>query len=226
MTASSPSNPSSSAQIGSPIAIDGPAASGKGTIAKMLAEHLDYAYLDTGSLYRAVGVAVAALDKDPNDTQAALEVADTLNISQLNNAAWQASIRTPDAGMLASIVAAKPEIRAAILEIQRNFAANPDQKGCILDGRDIGTVICPDAPHKLFITASPEIRAERRWKELQKQQSGILYNDVLRDIKARDKLDSERAIAPLKQAETAHLLDTSYLSIEEAFSAALALLNQ
>jgi|SaaInl5LU_22_DNA_1037371.scaffolds.fasta_scaffold12213_2 CMP/dCMP kinase len=215
-----------SSAIRSPIAIDGPAASGKGTIAKRLAEHLGYAYLDTGSLYRAVGVAVAALDKDPNDTQAALEVAETLNISQLNNAAWQASIRTPNAGMLASIVAAKPEVRAAILEIQRNFASNPDQKGCILDGRDIGTIICPDAPHKLFITASPEIRAERRWKELQKQQPDILFDGVLKDIEARDKLDRERSIAPLKQAETAHLLDTSYLSIEEAFSAALALLDK
>ena len=171
-------------------------------------------------------MAVAALDKDPNDTQAALEVAETLNISQLNNAAWQASIRTPNAGMLASIVAAKPEVRAAILEIQRNFASNPDQKGCILDGRDIGTIICPDAPHKLFITASPEIRAERRWKELQKQQPDILFDGVLKDIEARDKLDRERSIAPLKQAETAHLLDTSYLSIEEAFSAALALLDK
>ena len=215
-----------SSAIRSPIAIDGPAASGKGTIAKRLAEHLGYAYLDTGSLYRAVGVAVAALDKDPHDTQAALEVAETLDISQLNNAAWQASIRTQKAGELASFVAAKPEIRAAILEIQRNFATNPDQKGCILDGRDIGTVIFPNAPHKLFITASPEIRAERRWKELQKQQPDILFDEVLKDIEARDKLDRERPIAPLKQAETAHLLDTSYLSIEEAFSAALALLNK
>ena len=206
------------------IAVDGPAASGKGTLARRLAAHFDYAYLDTGALYRAVGVDVLNTGGDPADDAAALSAAQHLDMKSLNDPQTQATLRTAEAGIAASLVAAKPLVRACILQTQRDFAHNPPEgkAGSILDGRDIGTIVCPEAAHKLFVTASPEVRAERRFLELRQDDEKIKLATVLQDILDRDARDSQRAIAPMKQAADAHLLDTSDLSIEEALTAALA----
>ena len=209
------------------VAVDGPAASGKGTLARRLAARLDYAYLDTGALYRAVALCVLRAGQDPTDSEAAIAAARALDMHLLDDADFAAALRTAETGAGASHVAAVPEVRAAILTAQRQFATTPpDAKaGAILDGRDIGTVVCPDADKKLFITARAEVRAERRFQELRAQDDTLSFATVLADIEARDARDMNRATAPLKQAEDAHLLDTSDLSIEEAFNAALALLD-
>lgn len=212
-------------KIGSPIAIDGPAASGKGTIARRLAAHLGFAYLDTGALYRAVAVKVRGAGHDVSDEAAAVAAAQGLTPNELESPAIKSELRSAQTGKDASIVAALAPVRAAILQFQRDFATQ-SAPGCILDGRDIGTVVCPDAPHKLFITARAEIRAERRWKELIQLDPAIMLADVLQDIELRDARDQNRAVAPLRQAEDALLLDTSDLSIEEAVRAALSLLNE
>lgn len=206
------------------IAVDGPAASGKGTLARKLAAHYGFAYLDTGSLYRAVGHAVTSAGHDPADEMAALAAARNLDLSKIDERA----IRTAEAGAAASIVAAMPAVRAAILDLQRNFAHNPPNglRGAVLDGRDIGTVVCPDAKAKLFVTARPEIRARRRWLELNNSGSGITEAQVLEDIRERDRRDAERAASPMKPADDAHLLDTSDLSIEAAFGAAVAIIDK
>jgi cytidylate kinase len=206
------------------IAVDGPAASGKGTLARRLATHFDYAYLDTGALYRAVGVHVLSTGGDPADDAAALTAAQQLDMTSLNNAQTRAALRTAEAGIAASLVAAKPQVRACILQAQRDFADNPPEgkAGAILDGRDIGTIVCPEAAHKLFVTASPQVRAERRFLELRQDDDQLELATVLQDIQDRDARDSQRTIAPMKQATDAHLLDTSDLSIEEALQAALA----
>lgn len=206
------------------IAVDGPAASGKGTLARRLAAHYGFAYLDTGSLYRAVGHAVRQAGGDPSDEAAAVAAARTLDLSRIDDKA----IRTPEAGEAASLVAAIPAVRAAILDLQRGFAANPPggAPGAVLDGRDIGTVICPGAPAKLFVIARPEIRAHRRWLELNNSGSGVSEAQVLEDIKERDRRDAERAASPMKPADDAHLLDTSDLSIEAAFGAAVAIIDK
>lgn len=206
------------------IAVDGPAASGKGTLARRLAAHYGFAYLDTGSLYRAVGHAVTAAGNDPADDAAALAAAQSLDLSKIDESA----IRTAEAGAAASIVAAKPAVRAAILDLQRNFAHNPPGSlpGAVLDGRDIGTVVCPDARAKLFVTARPEIRARRRWLELNNSGSGLTEAQVLEDIRERDQRDAERAASPMRPADDAHLLDTSDLSIEAAFGAAVAIIDK
>ena len=214
-----------SRDISSPIAIDGPAASGKGTIARRLATHFGYAYLDTGALYRAVAVLVRQAGCDVADEAAAIAAATRLAPDQLDKADLQAELRSAQTGKDASIVAAMPAVRAAILQFQRDFAAR-SRPGCILDGRDIGTIVCPDAPHKLFITARAEIRAERRWKELVQNDPSLALAEVLDDIEQRDARDQNRAVAPLRQAADALLLDTSNLSIEEAVTAALDLLRQ
>ncbi len=205
------------------LAIDGPAASGKGTLARLLARHYGLAYLDTGSLYRAVGQALLAAGRDPHDEKAALEAALTLDTGHIDEKA----IRTAEAGNAASIVAAMPPVRAAILDFQRNFAKNPPngEKGAVLDGRDIGTVVCPDADVKLFITASPEVRAHRRWLELNNSGSDIAEAQVLADVRERDRRDAERPTSPMRPADDAHLLDTSNLSIETAFDAAVAIID-
>ena len=209
------------------IAVDGPAASGKGTLARRLAAHFDYAYLDTGALYRAVALCVLRTGQDAADEEAAIAAARALDMKLLQDSDFAAALRTAETGAAASYVAAVPEVRAAILSAQRQFAATPpDAKaGAILDGRDIGTVVCPDADKKLFITARAEVRAERRFQELRAQDDTLSFDTVLADIEARDARDMNRATAPLKQAADAHLLDTSDLSIEEAFNAALALLG-
>lgn len=206
------------------IAIDGPAASGKGTLARKLARHYGYAYLDTGSLYRAVGQAVLAAGGDPNNDETALAAARALDIGRIDEKA----IRTREAGEAASVVAAKPVVRAAILDFQRNFASSPPggEDGAVLDGRDIGTVVCPDAPVKLFVTASPEIRAHRRWLELNNSGSKASEAQILEDVRERDRRDAERAASPMKPAADAYLLDTSDLSIEAAFDAAVAIIDK
>lgn len=206
------------------IAVDGPAASGKGTLARRLAAHYGFAYLDTGSLYRAVGHAVRQAGGDPSDEAAAVAAARTLDLSRIDDKA----IRTPEAGEAASLVAAIPAVRAAILDLQRDFAAHPPggAAGAVLDGRDIGTVICPGAPAKLFVIARPEIRAHRRWLELNNSGSGVSEAQVLEDIKERDRRDAERTASPMKPADDAHLLDTSDLSIEAAFGAAVAIIDK
>jgi cytidylate kinase len=209
------------------IAVDGPAASGKGTLARRLAAHFDYAYLDTGALYRAVALCVLRQGQDPADTKAAVAAARNLDMAKLDEPDFAAALRTAQTGLAASIVAAEPDVRAAILLAQRQFGETPPdgKQGAILDGRDIGTIVCPDADAKLFITARAQVRAERRWKELVAQDHSLSLAHVLADIEARDARDAGRATAPMKQAEDAHLLDTSDLSIEEAFAAALALVT-
>lgn len=209
------------------IAVDGPAASGKGTLARRIAAHFNYAYLDTGSLYRALAYDVLRRGEAPDDASAGLRAAKALNLAMLDDPDILTALRTDAVGTAASVVAAQPDTRAAILQIQRDIASSPPdgKAGAVLDGRDIGTVICPDAAHKIFVTARAEIRAERRWNELRQHNPQVLLEDVLADLKARDQRDSARATAPMRAAQDAHLLDTSDLSIEEAFAAALALVS-
>ncbi|WP_028467653.1 (d)CMP kinase [Nisaea denitrificans] len=201
------------------IAIDGPAAAGKGTLARRLADHLGYAYLDTGSLYRAVAVMVLHRNGAPDNVEAATEAARTLDLDLLGSP----DLRTGEAGAAASKVAAIPSVRAALTGFQRQFATHPpgNAGGAILDGRDIGTVICPDADRKLFVTASVEARAERRFKELQERGEAAIYARVLQDMRERDARDAGRSDAPMKQADNAILIDTSSMTPDEAFTAAL-----
>ncbi|MCE7998185.1 MAG: (d)CMP kinase [Rhodobiaceae bacterium] len=206
------------------ISVDGPAAAGKGTLARALAEHFGYAYLDTGSLYRGVAHAVLMSGSAPQDEAAGVRAAETLDPAKIDPVA----IRTPEVSEAASVVAAMPPVRAAILAFQRRFAENPPngEPGAILDGRDIGTVVCPDADVKLYVTASAEIRAHRRWLELKGSGSELSETQVLADVKDRDARDTDRATSPMRPADDAHLLDTSNLSIEAAFGAAVALIEQ
>ena len=209
------------------IAVDGPAASGKGTLARRLAVHFDYAYLDTGSLYRALAYDVLRRGEAPENASASLRAAKALDLDMLNDKEILAALRTDAVATAASLVAAQPDTRTAILQIQRDIADAPphDKAGAVLDGRDIGTVVCPQAAHKIFVTARAEIRAERRWQELQQHDPQVSLTDVLADLKSRDQRDSARATAPMRAAQDAHLLDTSDLSIEEAFAAALELVS-
>ena len=191
------------------IAIDGPAAAGKGTVSKAVAAHLGFAHLDTGLLYRATGR--RTLDgTDP------VEAAKSLQAEDLK----AGDLRTPEVAQAASRVAADPDVRQALVDFQRAFARRAG--GAVLDGRDIGTVICPEAEVKLFVTASDDIRAERRFKELTESGHEVSYDEVLADLRARDERDSARAAAPLKPSEDAVQLDTSRMSIEEAVAAAIA----
>ena len=209
------------------IAVDGPAASGKGTLARRLAAHFDYAYLDTGSLYRALAYNLLRRGEAPENASAGLRAAKALDLGMLNDPDILAALRTDAVGTAASLVAAQPDTRAAILQIQRDIADTPpDNKvGAVLDGRDIGTIVCPQAAHKIFVTARAKIRAQRRWQELRLHDPHVSLENVLADLKARDQRDTERATAPMRAAQDAHLLDTSDLSIEEAFAAALALVS-
>lgn len=202
------------------IALDGPAASGKGTLAKRLASHFGFAHLDTGKLYRAVGLAVLQAGEDPEDAVAAERAATALAPSDLDNPALSGD----DAAVAASKVAAIPAVRAALLAFQRRFAESPPggAAGAVIDGRDIGTVVCPDAPAKLFVTAGLEIRAERRHKELLGRGETSIYARVLQDLTERDERDSNRAVSPLLAANDAIVLDTSTLGPDAAFAAALA----
>ncbi len=201
------------------IAVDGPAASGKGTLARRLAAHYGLGYLDTGSLYRATGLAVMLAGGDPGDEAAALNAARALDPRRFTDD----QLRSPGAGEAASRVAALPPVRQQLLAYQRQFAET--LPGAVLDGRDIGTVVCPDADAKLFVTALPETRAQRRHLEHLGRGEDISYEDVLADIRRRDERDSSRAVAPLTPAHDAHLLDTTELGIEAAFQAALDLVE-
>ena len=201
------------------IAIDGPAASGKGTLARRIADHLGLAVLDTGLLYRAVARDTARMGFRLDDTWAAVAAARGLDPATLDDPA----LRGAAAGEAASVVARIPEVRAALLAYQRAFAAK--KPGAVLDGRDIGTVICPDASVKLYVTATAEIRARRRFLELQAQGSARTEEQVLIDIKTRDARDMGRTVAPLRQAADAHLLDTTHLDIEAAVARALEIVR-
>lgn len=197
------------------IAVDGPAASGKGTIARALARHYKLAHLDTGLLYRAVGLNLLQTGGDPESEFSALRACD---ISQIDFA--DPELKSEIVGGLASRISAYPMVRHALLERQRGFAEQPG--GAVLDGRDIGTVIAPEADAKLFVTASPEVRARRRFDELVRMKLNVHYEDVLADIHARDERDTSRTAAPLVMARDAYLLDTSNLSIEDSIAEAVA----
>jgi cytidylate kinase len=195
------------------IAIDGPAAAGKGTISKAVAAHFGFAHLDSGVLFRAVGAkTLAGTD--------AIAAAQALTPDDLEND----SLRTPAVAQAASKVAVIAEVRAALVDFQRAFAQRAGGAG--LDGRDIGTVICPDAPAKLFVTASAEVRAERRYRELEGKGHDTSFADVLADVIARDERDMNRAEAPLKPAEDAVTIDTSTLTIDQAVAAAIDAIEQ
>ena len=193
------------------IAVDGPAAAGKGTIARALAKHFGYPFLDTGSLYRMVGLSALRAGGEPITPEAAIAAARSLDPTSFTDA----ELRNEKVGAAASIVAVIPEVRAALLDFQRAFAAR--KPGAVLDGRDIGTVVCPDAPVKLYVTASPEVRARRRQLEL----GSADYESILADIRARDDRDSKRATAPLVAAKDAVVLDTSGMDIAAAVQAAI-----
>jgi cytidylate kinase len=201
------------------IAIDGPAASGKGTLAKRIAAHYGLHHLDTGQLYRAVARDTLAKGGDPADEAAALAAAQALDPESLDDAA----LRGPKIGEAASFAARHPKVRETLRAYQRAFARqNP---GAVIDGRDIGTVICPDADVKLFVTATPEERARRRYLELKQNGAKVTQEEVLEDIRTRDERDQNRAVAPLRRAEDAVLLDTTNLDIDAAFRAAIDVID-
>lgn len=197
------------------IAIDGPAAAGKGTLARLLADHYDFAFLDTGALYRAVGLQMLIEGSDLDDAEKATETAGRLDLGLIGDP----RLRAEETGGAASRVAAVPGVRAALLDFQRRFAGHPPagQPGAVLDGRDIGTVVCPDAPVKLFVTASAEERARRRTLEMEGRGEAADYAAILEDVKARDARDMGRKDAPLRAAEDALLLDTTNLAIDAVF---------
>ena len=201
------------------IAVDGPAASGKGTIARALARHFNLPHMDTGLLYRQVALNLWRWGGDPGNQFEALRACHELGFDHDDP-----ELRTEPVSRIASAVSAYPGVRAALLERQQDFAAQPG--GAVLDGRDIGTIIAPDADVKLFVTASPEVRAKRRMGELLARGMPSHYEDVLADIRARDQRDSKRDIAPLKPAEDAILLDTTDLDIEAAIAEAIRLVEE
>ena len=201
------------------IAIDGPAASGKGTLARRLAAHFGLPHLDTGLTYRAVGKAMMDAGLPLDDCEAAIRTAQTVDLSKLDRAA----LAVHEVGEAASKVAVIPEVRKILVEKQREFARQP--LGAVLDGRDIGTVVCPDATVKLYVTASAEVRAKRRFDEELMRGGDADYEAILEDIEKRDARDTGRTDSPLKPAEDAHLLDTSNMGIEAAFSAAVSIIT-
>lgn len=214
------------------IAIDGPAASGKGTLARRLAKELGLAYMDTGTLYRATAFTVLEEGlsiKDKRDClNAAQKLAGQIKRDGPEEVLGNPTLREDRIGTEASKVAAMPEVRAALLDIQRDFASNPPKgtNGAVLDGRDIGTVICPDATVKLFVTASAEIRAERRLKELQSKDIQVTYDTVLTDMRARDQRDAHTLDAHSKPGYSTNVLDTSDLNADQAFEKAMAIIKQ
>ena len=208
------------------VAIDGPAGAGKSTVAKAVAARLGFIYVDTGALYRAIGVnalrkGIATSDKPAvaatlGDVKVELAFENGVQKVLLNGEDVSAEIRTPAASMAASDVSAVPEVRAFLFDLQRNIAK---ENNCLMDGRDIGTVVLPDAKVKIFLTASPEIRAGRRYKELIEKGSQVEFKDVLEDLIKRDYNDSHREIAPLKPAEDGMIIDTSELDFESSVNA-------
>jgi cytidylate kinase len=206
------------------IAIDGPAAAGKGTLARQLADHFDLSLLDTGLIYRAVGMKLVHADANLDDSDAAIKAAQNLMPEDLK----AIDLRSDVAADAASKISAIPEVRTALIDFQRSFAVNPTEgkSGSILDGRDIGTIVCPEAKVKLFITARPEVRAERRYLELRERGLDAIYGRVLADMKERDARDSARTVSPLVPAKDAFLLDTSDLAAGEVFFTALDFVNK
>ncbi|MBR4107000.1 MAG: (d)CMP kinase [Alphaproteobacteria bacterium] len=205
------------------ITIDGPAAAGKGTLASKLASKYNLTYFDTGMVYRAVGLDVVLQGKNPNDEQAALSVAQKLTFPRIMELSKHRDFRSALGGDAASKVSAIPSVRAALLQMQRDFALNPQfsdgrkASGVVYDGRDAGTVICPQADVKVFITASSEVRAMRRFKEFQQKGLTITYEEVLAQTKERDERDASRSSAPMKPANDAVIIDTSDMSIDEVY---------
>lgn len=213
------------------VAIDGPAGAGKSTLARRLAAQLGYIYVDTGAMYRAVGLYALRAGQDPKDNAAVegllpqislrLDCPDGEQHIYLNGEDVSSAIRTEQAGMAASAVGANPAVRAFLLETQRQMART---QNVLMDGRDIGTVVLPDAAVKIFLTASPEARAARRWKEYQEKGQQVSYEQVLEDVRQRDYQDTHREAAPLRQAEDAVLLDTSELDFEQSLAAMAAII--
>ena len=205
------------------IALDGPAASGKGTLARALAAHYGFAHLDTGILYRGVAWLLIEAGFSPDDAARAAEIAEGFELYKIDGA----PIRSREVGAAASVVAANPDVRKALFDFQRRFAFSPPGGvgGAVLDGRDIGTVVCPEACVKFFVTASPEVRAHRRWRELEEAGKPALKAEILADIRERDARDAGRKDAPMTKAADAELLDTSSMTIEGAFAAARRIID-
>ena len=208
------------------VAIDGPAGAGKSTLARRLAAELGYIYVDTGAMFRTIGLYALRAGKDPKDNEAVNALLPEISLKfafiggeqhiYLNGEDVSTAIRTEEVGMAASAVGANPEVRAFLLGMQRDMAKTQD---VLMDGRDIGTVVLPDATVKIFLTASPEARATRRWKEYQQKGVEVLYEEVLADVRQRDYQDTHRAAAPLRQADDAQLLDTSEMNFEQSLEA-------
>ena len=208
------------------VAIDGPAGAGKSTLARRLAAELGYIYVDTGAMFRTIGLYALRAGKDPKDNEAVNALLPEISLKfafiegeqhiYLNGEDVSTAIRTEEVGMAASAVGANPEVRAFLLGMQRDMAKTQD---VLMDGRDIGTVVLPDATVKIFLTASPEARATRRWKEYQQKGVEVSYEEVLADVWQRDYQDTHRAAAPLRQADDAQLLDTSEMNFEQSLEA-------
>lgn len=208
------------------VAIDGPAGAGKSTLARRLAAELGYIYVDTGAMFRTIGLYALRAGKDPKDNEAVNALLPEISLKfafiegeqhiYLNGEDVSTAIRTEEVGMAASAVGANPEVRAFLLGMQRDMAKTQD---VLMDGRDIGTVVLPDATVKIFLTASPEARATRRWKEYQQKGVEASYEEVLADVRQRDYQDTHRAAAPLRQADDAQLLDTSEMNFEQSLEA-------
>ena len=208
------------------VAIDGPAGAGKSTLARRLAAELGYIYVDTGAMFRTIGLYALRAGKEPKDNEAVNALLPEISLKfafiggeqhiYLNGEDVSTAIRTEEVGMAASAVGANPEVRAFLLGMQRDMAKTQD---VLMDGRDIGTVVLPDATVKIFLTASPEARATRRWKEYQQKGVEVTYEEVLADVRQRDYQDTHRAAAPLRQADDAQLLDTSEMNFEQSLEA-------
>lgn len=214
------------------ITIDGPAAAGKGTVSSFLAQKYKLAYFDTGMVYRAVGLQMVLSNTDINDEDKAEKVAKELTFPKMIELSKHKDFRSDIGGQAASVVSAHPKVRAALLKMQQDFALNPvfadgtPANGVVYDGRDTGTVVCPNADLKLFITASTEVRAQRRYKEFTEKGINTSYEQVLQDMIARDKRDSSRATAPLKPADDAIIIDTSTLNIEKVLQKIIPLVEE
>lgn len=213
------------------ITIDGPAAAGKGTLSQKLADKYGYSYFDTGMVYRAVGLSLLLSNKDLTSVNEAEKVAGELTFGSMIELSKNPEFRSSKGGEAASIVSSYSGVRSRLLDMQRNFSKNPTfadgkpAKGVIYDGRDTGTVVCPNAEIKFFITASPEVRAKRRYDEFVAKGMDAKYEDVLRDVKIRDERDANRKDAPMKPADDAIILDTTELNIEEVFNEAVRIIE-
>jgi len=214
------------------ITIDGPAAAGKGTLAGILAKTYNLAYFDTGMVYRAVGLDMLLNDENPQNEEKAEKYAQALTFVHMHELAKNPDFRSSTGGKYASIVSAHPKVRSALLHMQQDFAKHPTfedgkpAEGAVFDGRDTGTVVCPNADVKLFITATTEVRAMRRFKEFQAKSMDIEFSQVLQDMKERDERDANRATAPMKPADDAIVFDTSEMSIEDVLAYALKIIDK